>query len=68
MVIFWQVETEFEEQWADGKVKEWENEKQENGHLEDQLTLIDLDFYTTVEELMEVGPEKLKEVRLIFTT
>ncbi|KAL6291666.1 hypothetical protein ACE6H2_009176 [Prunus campanulata] len=59
--IFSKVETEFEEQWADGKVKEWENEKQENARLQDQLTLIDLDFYTTVEELMEVGPEKLKE-------
>ncbi|CAN6709374.1 unnamed protein product [Malus baccata var. baccata] len=59
--IFLKVETEFEEQWADGKVKGRENEKQENGHVQDQLTMIDLDYYSTVEELMEVGPEKLKE-------
>lgn len=26
-------------------------------------TVIDLDFYPTVEELMEVGAEKLKEVQ-----
>ncbi|KAB2598788.1 splicing factor 3A subunit 3 [Pyrus ussuriensis x Pyrus communis] len=32
-----------------------------NGHVQDQLTMIDLDYYSTVEELMEVGPEKLKE-------
>ncbi|KAM2007101.1 hypothetical protein ACFX15_002060 [Malus domestica] len=66
--IFLKVETEFEEQWADGKVKGWENEKQENGHVQDQLTMIDLDYYSTVEELMEVGPEKLKEVRVTFMT
>jgi hypothetical protein len=31
-------------------------------------TVIDLDFYSTVEELKEVGPEKLKEVsHIIFS-
>ncbi|TQD69433.1 hypothetical protein C1H46_045034 [Malus baccata] len=58
--IFLKVETEFEESWADGNVKGWENEKQETGHVQDQLTMINLDYYSTVEELMEVGPEKLK--------
>lgn len=59
-----QVVTEFEEQWADGKF--WENEDQGNGHVPDQHTVIDLDYYSTVEELIEVGPEKLKEVRFCF--
>lgn len=58
--IFSKVITEFEEQWSNGKVKGWENEGQENGHVS-QPTMIDLDYYSTVEELMEVGPEKLKE-------
>lgn len=58
--IFSRVITEFEEQWSNGKVKGWENEGQENGHVS-QPTMIDLDYYSTVEELMEVGPEKLKE-------
>lgn len=57
--IFSKVVTEFEEQWADGKV--WENEDQGNGYVPDQHTVIDLDYYSTVEELIEVGPEKLKE-------
>lgn len=52
--IFLKVETEFEEQWADGKVLGWENKG-----LEDDV--IDLDYYSTAEELMEVRPEKLKE-------
>lgn len=58
--IFSKVITEFEEQWSNGKVEGWENEGQENGHVS-QPTMIDLDYYSTVEELMEVGPEKLKE-------
>lgn len=29
--------------------------------------VIDLDYYSTVEELMEVAPEKLKEVSLSFS-
>ncbi|XXG89988.1 hypothetical protein AAC387_Pa12g1862 [Persea americana] len=52
--IFLKVEAEFEEQWAAGKVLGWENKG-----LEDEV--IDLDYYSTVEELMEVHPEKLKE-------
>ncbi|KAM1765235.1 hypothetical protein TB1_004295 [Malus domestica] len=56
-----QVEPEIEEQWAPGKVKEWENEKQANGHVQDQLTMLDLDYSSTGEELMAVGPEKLKD-------
>jgi splicing factor 3A subunit 3 len=58
----WQVVTEFEEQWSNQKVQGWDSEVQENGHAPAQHTVIDLDYYSTVEELMEVGPEKLKEV------
>jgi len=58
---------EFEEQWSNGKVEGWENEGQENGHVS-QLTMIDLDYYSTVEELMELGPEKLKEVSHVILT
>ena len=60
----WQVTTEFEEQWADGKVQGWENEGKENGHISTQPAVIDLDYYSAVEELMGVGLERLKEVTL----
>lgn len=59
LVDLCQVEAEFEEQWAAGKVLGWENKG-----LEDEV--IDLDYYSTVEELMEVRPEKLKEVGAFF--
>ncbi|KAI7978896.1 hypothetical protein LOK49_Contig652G00004 [Camellia lanceoleosa] len=59
--IFSKVITEFEEQWAIGQIQGWENEAQENGHVSAQPAVIDLDYYSTVEELMEVGPERLKE-------
>ena len=54
-----QVTAEFEENLAAGKVRGWEN-----GHVSAQHTAIDLDYYSTVEELLEVGPERLKEVIL----
>ncbi|KAJ6887939.1 splicing factor SF3a60 [Populus alba x Populus x berolinensis] len=59
--IFSKVTTEFEEQWENDAVQGWEKTNQENGHLSADHTVIDLDFYSTVEELKEVGPEKLKE-------
>ena len=62
----WQIETEFEDQWANNAIEGWENMGQENGHVPAQHTVIDLDYYSTVEELVEVGPEKLKEVRSFF--
>ncbi|MBA0716144.1 hypothetical protein Golax_015003, partial [Gossypium laxum] len=58
--IFSKVEAEFEEQWANGQVQGWEKQGQENEDDPAQHTMIDLDYYSTVEELMEVGPEKLK--------
>ena len=63
MDSFLQVITEFEEQWANVSVPGWENKGEENGHVPLQHTVIDLDYYSSVEELMEVGPEKLNEVR-----
>ncbi|XWS61311.1 hypothetical protein CRYUN_Cryun07bG0115300 [Craigia yunnanensis] len=59
--IFSKVEAKFEEQWADGQVQGWDKQGQENGDDPSQHTVIDLDYYSTFEELMEVGPEKLKE-------
>ena len=44
-------------------VEGWENESQENGNVPTQHAAIDLDYYSTVEEVMEVGPEMLKEVK-----
>ncbi|KAI8006404.1 Splicing factor 3A subunit 3 [Camellia lanceoleosa] len=38
-----------------------QNGAQENGYVSAQPAVIDLDYYSTVEELMEVGPERLKE-------
>jgi len=63
LISMLQVTTEFEENWAAGKVRGWENDNQENGHVPAEHATIDLDYYSTVEELMEVGPERLKEVK-----
>lgn len=59
--IFSKVTAEFEEQWENDKVQGWEKDGKENGQVPAQHTVIDLDYYSTVEELMDVGPEKLKE-------
>ncbi|CAH9140883.1 unnamed protein product [Cuscuta epithymum] len=59
--IFLKLDGEFEEQWTNGKFEGWENESQENGSATKDHTVIDLDYYSTVEELKEVGPDKLKE-------
>ncbi|KAG8062356.1 hypothetical protein GUJ93_ZPchr0003g18627 [Zizania palustris] len=58
--IFAKLESEFEEQWANGGVPGWENKDPEKESAP-QESVIDLDYYTTVEELVELGPEKLKE-------
>lgn len=59
--IFSKVESEFEERWTIGSIEGWENTGQENGHDSGPHSLIDLDYYSTVEELVELGPERLKE-------
>ncbi|XP_010548951.1 PREDICTED: splicing factor SF3a60 homolog [Tarenaya hassleriana] len=56
-----EVVSDFEQKYADGKLEGWENRGQENGDVPPQHTVMDLDYYSTVEELMEIGPEKLKE-------
>nr|CAD1824037.1 unnamed protein product [Ananas comosus var. bracteatus] len=58
--IFSKLETEFEEHWAEGKVAGWENGGTDKGNAS-QESVVDLDYYSTVEELVELGPEKLKE-------
>ena len=63
MDVFFQLSTDFEERWSNGMVEGWENDNGENGNVPTQLAVIDLDYYSTVEELMEVGPEMLKEVK-----
>ena len=50
---------DFEELWAEGKIDAWKDESQENGHVN---ASIDLDFYDTVEELVAIGGDRLKEV------
>ncbi|PKA61495.1 hypothetical protein AXF42_Ash014412 [Apostasia shenzhenica] len=59
--IFSKVESEFEDQWAEGKIPGWENHFHENGRVLSHESIIDLDYYSTIEELVEVGSEKLKE-------
>lgn len=59
--IFSKVVADFEEQWVTSTVQGWETEGQENGHVPAQHSELDLDYYSTVEELMEVGSERLKE-------
>lgn len=59
--IFSKVESEFEEKWANDSVFERENNGLENGNISTLESVIDLDYYSTIEELIEVGPEKLKE-------
>ncbi|KAL2226966.1 UNVERIFIED_CONTAM: Splicing factor SF3a60 [Sesamum indicum] len=59
--IFSKVIAEFEEQWSNGLVEGWKNENHEDGNVQQQDAIVDLDYYSTVEELMELGPEKLKE-------
>ncbi|PHT87481.1 hypothetical protein T459_09587 [Capsicum annuum] len=57
--IFSKVTSEFEEEWTLGKVEGWENNGQEDGSAPENH--IDLGYYSTAEELMVVGPERLKE-------
>ncbi|XP_022140873.1 splicing factor SF3a60 homolog [Momordica charantia] len=59
--IFSKGESEFEERWVTGTIEGWENTSKDDGHDTDPLNLIDLDYYSTVEELVELGPERLKE-------
>jgi splicing factor 3A subunit 3 len=62
--IFSKVESEFEERWEAGTVQGWEDKGVGNGQ---SLTtrsgsLVDVDDYDSLEDLIELGPERLKEV------
>ncbi|KAL1532018.1 splicing factor SF3a60 [Salvia divinorum] len=59
--IFSKVVAEFEELWTSGLIQGSQNENNENGNVKQHEALIDLDYYSTVEQLTEVGPAKLKE-------
>ncbi|KAL4204832.1 hypothetical protein AMTRI_Chr01g111730 [Amborella trichopoda] len=61
------VEAEFEERWADGKVHGWEGKGLENGNSTNQGAIIDLDYYDNADELVSLGPEKLKEALAAFS-
>ncbi|CAK9192058.1 hypothetical protein BDL97_01G100600 [Sphagnum fallax] len=61
--IFSKVESEFEERWEAGTVQGWEDKGVGNGQ---SLTtrsgsLVDVDDYDSLEDLIELGPERLKE-------
>jgi splicing factor 3A subunit 3 len=55
-----QLESEFEERWMNEEVPGWGNKSTEK-ESEAEDPEIDLDYYSTVEELVELGPEKLKQ-------
>jgi len=59
--IFSKVEAEFEEHWAGGMVQGWEDKGLGNGQPSTIQDFIDLDYYSSVDELVELGPEKLKQ-------
>lgn len=61
--IFSKVEAEFEEHWEDGIVRGWEDKGLGNGQCQGNRIqdFIDLDYYSSVDELVELGPEKLKQ-------
>jgi splicing factor 3A subunit 3 len=54
--MYLQLESEFDECWANGEVLGWEKESVSQGYE------INLDDYNTVEELVELGLQKLKKV------
>jgi len=58
--IFSKLESEFEERWMNGEVPGWGNKSTEK-ESEAEEPEIDLDYYSTVEELVELGPAKLKQ-------
>eukprot|EP01018_Ginkgo_biloba_P003226 Gb_06863 [translate_table: standard] len=59
--IFLKVEAEFEERWVNGMVHGWEDKGLGNGQPSIIQESIGLDYYSTVDELVELGPEKLKQ-------
>ena len=60
MYVF-KIEMDFEERWEAGTVQGWEDK---DGRSNADQSTIDMDDYETVDELVELGPEKLKQVNL----
>lgn len=62
-----QVEAEFDERWNAGTVQGWEDKGVGTEQTSSrEQPLVDVDDYDSVEELMELGPERLKEVHLPY--
>lgn len=62
-----QVNAEFEERWNAGTVQGWEDKGLGTEQASSRLQpLIDVEDYDSVDELMELGPDRLKEVHLQF--
>jgi len=60
--IFAKVNVEFEEKWQAGTVQGWEDKGVGNGQSTTKgNAVVDVDDYDTIEELMDLGPERLKE-------
>ncbi|GLJ52370.1 hypothetical protein SUGI_1114090 [Cryptomeria japonica] len=59
--IFSKVDDEFEDRWAGGTVHGWEDKGLGNGEPSILQESIDLDYYNSVDELTELGPERLKQ-------
>eukprot|EP00246_Nothoceros_aenigmaticus_P004024 TRINITY_DN1531_c0_g1_i2.p1 TRINITY_DN1531_c0_g1~~TRINITY_DN1531_c0_g1_i2.p1 ORF type:complete len:334 (-),score=64.33 TRINITY_DN1531_c0_g1_i2:850-1776(-) len=60
--IFAKVEADFDERWESGTVQGWEDKGLGNGQLSLMPeSAVDLDQYDSVEALVELGPEKLKQ-------
>ncbi|BBN09520.1 splicing factor 3A subunit 3 [Marchantia polymorpha subsp. ruderalis] len=60
--IFAKVEADFEPSWEAGTVDGWEDKGLGNGQASiTQEPTIDIEDYDSIEELMELGPERLKD-------
>jgi splicing factor 3A subunit 3 len=60
--IFAKVDAEFEERWNAGTVQGWEDKGLGTDQISSRVQpLIDVEDYDSVEELMELGPDRLKE-------
>ncbi|KAH9289537.1 hypothetical protein KI387_033654, partial [Taxus chinensis] len=59
--IFLKVDAEFEERWEGATVHGWEDKGLGNGQSSTIQDSIDLDYYSSADELVELGPERLKQ-------
>lgn len=60
------VDAEFEERWNAGTVQGWEDKGLGTEQTSSRVQpLIDVEDYDNVEELMELGPDRLKEVHFL---